>query len=72
MIRKLDIHRGKVAGIAKIDFHEATDSEPSRRECSCGGGIRRSHVTGILHRYCSICRYLRMIYGPNITVERNK
>lgn len=68
---KLTIKRGKVSGTAVVD---PTDPEglPKKRECStCGGGVHRSHVTGILHHHCSICRYLRMIYGPNIKVERS-
>lgn len=36
----------------------------------CHGLVRRSHRTGILHRHCFTCRYLRMIYGPNIGVRR--
>lgn len=36
----------------------------------CGSRVLRSWRTGILHRHCFVCRYLRMIYGPSITVTR--
>jgi hypothetical protein len=37
---------------------------------TCGGPTRRSRY-GIMHKDCFGCRYLKMIYGPNITVTRN-
>lgn len=48
-------------------------SEETKRKCaSCGGRIIRSHLTGILHKDCFTCRYLKMIYGPNIKIERRE
>lgn len=37
---------------------------------TCGGRVVRSYHTGILHARCYLCRYLSMIYGPNIRVRR--
>ncbi len=45
-----------------------TVSESTKGSCRlCQGPTRRSKY-GILHRACSRCRYLMMIYGPNIAV----
>lgn len=38
--------------------------------CMCGRSVRRSHVTKILHKNCRSCRYMIMMYGPNISVTR--
>lgn len=44
----------------------------AKRECStCGRLVRRSWRTKILHKDCFGCRYLKMIYGPNISVTRS-
>jgi hypothetical protein len=49
-----------------------TLAEVSKGKCaSCGGPVLRSWRTGILHRHCFTCRYLRMIYGTSITVTRS-
>lgn len=47
-------------------------SEDTVGKCACGGRIIRSHRTGILHKDCFTCRYLKMIYGPNITITRRE
>lgn len=40
-----------------------------KRRCNkCNRPVRRSHKTGILHPNCFTCRYLMMVYGPNISV----
>jgi hypothetical protein len=58
--------RGKLSFKAKW-----TPSSTNRSVCrSCGGLVRQSWRTGITHRNCFGCRYLIMIYGPNIQVER--
>jgi hypothetical protein len=42
----------------------------TKRRCTCcKRPVRRSHKTGILWPTCFTCRYLKMIYGPNISVE---
>lgn len=59
----------------KIDYKADTGerSPAAQRICAlCGGRVVRSYRTGILHRFCFVCRYLRMIYGPNIGVRRIK
>lgn len=41
-----------------------------KRRCNkCNRPVRRSHRTGILWPNCFVCRYLMMIYGPNISVK---
>jgi hypothetical protein len=46
-------------------------SEVKSRICkTCQGPVRRSWLTGILHKRCRFCRYLVMMYGPNIGVSR--
>lgn len=58
--------RGKLRFSATVQ-----PSAESQGKCrKCGGEVRRSHATGILWRACSGCRYLMMIYGPNIGVTR--
>jgi hypothetical protein len=45
-------------------------AQSTKGECaSCGGKTRRNRY-GILHADCSGCRYLKMIYGPSIKIER--
>jgi hypothetical protein len=49
---------------------KTTPSAKTQRACTmCGGQVRRSWRTGILHTRCRTCRYLILMYGPNITVE---
>jgi hypothetical protein len=44
-------------------------SKLTKRTCTmCGGRVRRSWVTHILHTRCRTCRYLVMMYGPSIEV----
>ena len=69
---KLDIRKGKVSGTVTITPTDPAGLPPKRLCVTCGGGVRRSHVTGIMHRHCTVCRYLRMIYGPNIRVSREE
>jgi hypothetical protein len=67
MIKYMKIKKGTVSGVARIK------QNPSMRPsvCKlCNGRVNRSHLTGILHLYCYFCRYLRMIYGPSISVKR--
>jgi tRNA G26 N,N-dimethylase Trm1 len=46
------------------------ESEATASTCkTCGGPTRRNKYR-ILHKDCSVCRYLKMIYGPSIPVER--
>lgn len=46
-----------------------TPSVRLKRECAlCHKTVRRSWRTGILWSCCFSCRYLKMIYGPNIKV----
>lgn len=46
-------------------------SRKTQRLCTmCGGRVRRSWKTGILHSRCRFCRYLVMMYGPSIEVEQ--
>lgn len=46
-------------------------SEEKRGKCeTCGGKTLRSFRTGMLHFDCYGCRYLKMIYGPGIKVDR--
>lgn len=48
-------------------------SAEKKRTCiTCGGVVRRSWVTDILHRRCRFCRYLVMMYGPSIRVTKPK
>lgn len=53
-------------------FHVVTkEAGVTRGVCRCcGGRTLKSHRTGILHSDCFGCRYLKMIYGPNIRVRR--
>lgn len=45
-------------------------STVTERKClTCKRPTRRSWRTGVLHNRCFTCRYLVMIYGPNIEVE---
>lgn len=49
------------------------DKNPGQKggECdTCGGRTIRSRTTGTIHKTCFSCRYLKMIYGPSIKVER--
>jgi hypothetical protein len=47
------------------------DPEVKSSTCGkCGGVVKRSWVTGILHRNCRACRELIMMYGPSISVRR--
>lgn len=47
--------------------------DKTKRTCTmCGGQVRRSWRTGILHTRCRSCRYLIMMYGPNIEVTFEK
>lgn len=68
MLSRFDVRKGKVQGTAYLP--KPRPGEASRAKCPCGGDIHRSHRTGILHRYCYLCRYLRMIYGPSISIRR--
>lgn len=56
----------------RVRFEGITaESERTRGKCNmCEGRVIRSHRTGILHTRCYSCRYLVMIYGPNIVVRR--
>lgn len=63
-----------IQGQTARTFYRATYAISTRmkRECAtCGGLVRRSWRTKILHRDCFGCRYLKMIYGPNISVTRS-
>jgi hypothetical protein len=45
-------------------------SPAERKKCSCcGRTVRRSWRTGLTWGSCYTCRYLKMIYGPNIKVK---
>lgn len=48
-----------------------TSREASGRCGTCNGPTRRSRY-GILHRDCFVCRYLKLIYGPGISVTREE
>ena len=48
-----------------------TPAKKTQRTCTmCSRNVRRSHVTKILHKNCRACRYMTMMYGPNISVTR--
>ena len=67
---KFRIERGKVRGTAEAEVSR-DDPKLQRGTCeTCGGRVLRSWRTGTLHARCFICRYLTMIYGPNIRVKR--
>lgn len=74
--RRLHLVRAK--GITgergKLSFHAwPKESSVEKGIChTCAGPVRKSWRTGILHRDCFGCRYLKMIYGPNIKVERTE
>lgn len=65
MKRSIRFHGRRV--IAR--YHEEEKRRVGTCGC-CGGEVRRSWVTNILHRDCRWCRYLKMMYGPHIKVER--
>jgi hypothetical protein len=62
------IVRGKIR--ARVSLTRPSPTDARWATCPCGGEIHRSSRTGILHRFCFQCRYLRMIYGPNIETKR--
>lgn len=58
-------------GKVRFDANVEQDEETSGTCKTCGRDTRRSKY-GILHRDCAVCRYLKMIYSPSISVERIK
>jgi hypothetical protein len=54
----------------KFHAHVKPSEERSRKCALCEGPVHRSWRTGVLHSKCYACRYLVMIYGPSIEVER--
>ncbi len=65
----MSAHAMKVHGLRIVAQYDETDVTKSTCKC-CGGGVRRSWVTHILHDDCRGCRELKMMYGPNIKVVR--